>query len=169
MSTELDKMRRQIVDLYSKIDKMSQGGGEGGIPEAPEDGEQYGRQSNEWTLIDNTIGNVRPYKSFTANITQDGTDSPIVIDYILENQFNSEITTQRIVQGQHKITCTEWIVDNEKVRIYPEYVVNGAGNVGLTASTGFDSSTGSIQIFANQNGTPSDYFGFERIELRIYD
>jgi hypothetical protein len=49
------------------LDEISGGGG--GIPDAPNDGKQYGRQSKTWTEITHPIGGVAYY---SVNVTSSG-------------------------------------------------------------------------------------------------
>lgn len=50
-ASEAEQIEAQLADHEERIDALEQGGGGGGIPDAPADGKQYARQDHEWTEI----------------------------------------------------------------------------------------------------------------------
>lgn len=47
----IKKLSQCVCDHEVRIEELEQGGGGGGIPEAPEDGNIYGRQDGEWVEV----------------------------------------------------------------------------------------------------------------------
>jgi len=51
MGNIIEKLGRQITDLYSRIRKLELSGGGSGIPDAPSDGQMYVRQGGQWVVL----------------------------------------------------------------------------------------------------------------------
>ena len=91
----------------------SEGGTGGGIPEAPIDGKQYGRQDATWTEVTGG-GDTQPSKLYTATLSAD-TPLPNAVqtkvDYTGENWSNGVFTATE--KGVHDITVGfQWSLVN---------------------------------------------------------
>ena len=91
--TRLNKIEKRIVDLYNKLKNLPSGGG--------------GVQTISGDFVDNTdplnpiIGDSRPYKVYTALLTQSGTNAPVAT--VLENNTGLDITYQYLLVGKYAI------------------------------------------------------------------
>lgn len=56
---------------------------------------------------------IRPYKVYTALLTQSGTSAPVAT--VLENQLDVDLTWQRANAGDYELVASEAIFDNTKV------------------------------------------------------
>ena len=84
-------------DIRVVIQKPLNGGSGGGIPEAPNDGEQYGRQNETWTPISQTGGGV-------DSVTGDGvggTATNIVMSFPDTGEV-SEVANKKYVTDAEK-------------------------------------------------------------------
>ena len=83
--TRINKAEKRIVDLYNKIKNLPSGGG--------------GVQTISGDFVDNTdplnpiLNDPRPYKVYTALLTQSGTNAPVAT--VLENTLGEEVTYSR--------------------------------------------------------------------------
>lgn len=55
--TVAEQLQAEVNNHEQRIDALEQGGGGGGIPDAPADGKQYARQDHEWTEVSGGGGN----------------------------------------------------------------------------------------------------------------
>lgn len=77
------------------------------IDDAPRDGQIYGRKDENCEVV----GGVS-YKSYTALISQEGTDDPTAIE--LQNDFDGTITYKYENVGVYKITSSEGVFTKDK-------------------------------------------------------
>ena len=80
------------------------------ITDAPVDGKTYGRQDGNWTEI--TAGGALPYRSYTALLSQIGTDDPTAVE--LQNDFTATITYNYQDVGKYKISSDTEIFTKDK-------------------------------------------------------
>ena len=91
--TRINKAEKRIVDLYNKLKNLPSGGG--------------GVQTISGDFVDNTdplnpiLNDPRPYKVYTALLTQSGTGAPVA--KVLENNTGLNITYQYLLVGKYAI------------------------------------------------------------------
>lgn len=89
--TRINKAEKRIVDLYNKLKNLPSGGG--------------GVQTISGDFVDNTdplnpiLNDPRPYKVYTALLSQSGTDAPVAT--VLENTLGATITWSYVAVGQY--------------------------------------------------------------------
>ena len=102
--TRINKAEKRIVDLYNKLKNLPSGGG--------------GVQTISGDFVDNTdplnpiLNDPRPYKVYTALLTQSGTDAPVAT--VLENTLGVDIEWSRLSEGYYKATPSEPIFEENK-------------------------------------------------------
>ena len=90
--TRINKAEKRIVDLYNKLKNLPSGG----------------VQSVTGNLVDNTdplnpiLNDPRPYKVYTALLTQSGTNAPVAT--VLENTTGLNITYGYSLVGKYSIS-----------------------------------------------------------------
>ena len=86
-------LEQRVVDLYNKLKNLPSGGG--------------GVQTISGDFVDNTdplnpiLNDPRPYKVYTALLTQSGTSAPVAT--VLENNTGLNITYQYLLVGKYAI------------------------------------------------------------------
>ena len=92
--TRINKAEKRIVDLYNKLKNLPSGGG--------------GVQTISGDFVDNTdplnpiLNDPRPYKVYTALLSQSGTNAPVAT--VLENTTGLNITYQYLLVGKYAIS-----------------------------------------------------------------
>lgn len=92
--TRINKAEKRIVDLYNKLKNLPSGGG--------------GVQTISGDFVDNTdplnpiLNDPRPYKVYTALLTQSGTSAPVAT--VLENTTGLDITYEYLLVGKYTIS-----------------------------------------------------------------
>ena len=157
--TRINKAEKRIVDLYNKLKNLPSGGG--------------GVQTISGNFVDNTdplnpiLNDPRPYKVYTALLSQSGTDAPVAI--VLENTLGGEIVWSRDTIGQYEASSSITFTQNTIGYVYnvstdaidtaaPTGVVRlGAGNkILLTTADG-------------EGNKEDDLLFYSSIEIRVYN
>ena len=100
--TRINKAEKRIVDLYNKLKNLPSGGG--------------GVQTISGDYVDNTdplnpiLNDPRPYKVYTALLTQSGTDAPVAT--VLENTLGYDIVWSRLNAGGYIARATEFAIED---------------------------------------------------------
>ena len=100
--TRINKAEKRIVDLYNKLKNLPSGGG--------------GVQTISGDYVDNTdplnpiLNDSRPYKVYTALLTQTGKNAPVVT--VLENTLGYDIVWSRLDAGGYIATATEFAIED---------------------------------------------------------
>ena len=124
----------------------------------------------ELVLVDESLnqatggGGSRPYKVYTALLTQSGTDAPVAT--ILENTIPGfSITPSRSFTGLYQLNCTPSLDINKvyfdviNTQIFSGFIISKEITVG-----------GIIQISTKNGSTPTDgILSRTPIEIRVYN
>lgn len=154
--TRINKAEKRIVDLYNKLKNLPSGGG--------------GVQTISGDFVDNTdplnpiLNDPRPYKVYTALLTQLGTNAPVAI--VLENTLGGDIVWSRTVIGKYK-GVIEGGFDVNKTYYSCSNNVHyiEAGEIGMDIDF-----NGDIYISYKSDDVFSDNDLFNRpIEIRVYN
>ena len=95
-------LEQRVVDLYNKLKNLPSGGG--------------GVQTISGDSVDNTdplnpiLNDPRPYKVYTALLSQSGTDAPVAT--VLENTLGYDIVWSRLNAGGYTATATEFAIED---------------------------------------------------------
>jgi hypothetical protein len=111
------------------------------------------------------IVDVRPYKIYSAIITQIGTDAPTAT--VLENSFDDVFTISYVSQGIYNITNSE-ITENCFTTINNIYYDFSAG-VNPIKTASLQPLNGSAQIVTMSDGVLSNNVLYASIEIRLYN
>ena len=106
----------------------------------------------------------RPYKVYTAFLTQSGTSAPTAT--VLENTLGATLSYSYVSEGLYGISASASVFDIDKTVIFTSIGVGGAGfgwNMAATAS----GATGSIFV-SNTSGGGDGRMGKASIEIRVY-
>lgn len=110
----------------------------------------------------------RPYKVYTALLTQSGTDAPVAT--VLENTLGGTVVWSYDDAGQYRATLTSAFTENKTWFDFTNQM-NGAGNDiriawdsinEITIMSALDGSAGGIGAFANDVITSASF------EIRVY-
>ena len=154
----INKAEKRIVDLYNKLKNLPSGGGGGGV------------QTISGDFVDNTdplnpiLNDPRPYKVYTALLSQSGTGAPVAT--ILENTIPGfSITPSRSFTGLYQLKCTPSLDIN---KVYFD-VINTQLFSGFIISKEI-TVEGIIQISTKNGSTPTDgILSRTPIEIRVYN
>ena len=167
--TRLNKIEKRIVDLYNKLKNLPSGGG--------------GVQTISGDFVDNTdplnpiLNDPRPYKVYTALLTQSGTNAPVAT--VLENTTGLNITYGYSLVGKYSISLNSPI-PKQKVTIEVSNfrygttlgetgiifleMVDDVANIGIyQLQTKFRTNAAATIIFTN-NALLNN-----KIEIRVYN
>ena len=136
--TRINKAEKRIVDLYNKLKNLPSG-------ETP-------------TPVDS-----RPYKVYTALLTQSETDAPVAT--VLENTLGGEVVWSRIEVGAYIATLNGVFTLNKTIGFFT-YSLSQGDEIFMTVQT-IDVNTLELK---NRTSTVSvqDMFSGQ-IEIRVYN
>lgn len=154
--TRINKAEKRIVDLYNKLKNLPSGGG--------------GVQTISGDFVDNTdplnpiLNDPRPYKVYTALLTQSGTNAPVAT--VLENTIPGfSITPNRSFTGLYQLKPTSALDINKvyfdviNTQLFSGFIISKEITVG-----------GILQISTKNGSTPTDGLLFKTpIEIRVYN
>ena len=161
--TRINKAEKRIVDLYNKLKNLPSGGG--------------GVQTISGDFVDNTdplnpiLNDPRPYKVYTALLTQSGTKDPVAT--VLENTLGN-ISFDRYDQGYYGI-----ISDNLFTPKKTFIVVGGIEKDISNTTIGYvrvqkEEDTNTIYLQTSLTNIPGyrgqdDWLKDTPIEIRVYN
>jgi hypothetical protein len=138
------------------------------IVDAPKDGKQYGRQDGDWTEIEDSDGEVsdsRPYKSYTALLTQIGSENPTAA--VLENTLGFDVIWTRTGAGVYQ--TQNLVAATNKVFYYLKNSVTESRETSISYSLS-KITVQTFSISASHIVTSSDdKLSNTPIEIRIYE
>lgn len=170
--TRINKAEKRIVDLYNKLKNLPSGGG--------------GVQTISGDFVDNTdplnpiLNDPRPYKVYTALLTQTGTNTPVAT--VLENTLGYDIVWNRLNAGGYTATATEFAIEdvnkfycNIGNRLLPEastdivsYIVE-ASSLPVGSPSSFEIYTKTIMNSTGVVTRGDNVLKFTPIEIRVYN
>ena len=152
--TRINKAEKRIVDLYNKLKNLPSGGG--------------GVQTISGDFVDNTdplnpiLNDPRPYKVYTALLTQSGTDAPVAT--VLENTLGGDIVWSRNSVGIYTATLLGAFIDN-KTTIQ---IIANRGKGHTTTSGVNDVDSVFLHMVNAVNLLADDILENTPIEIRVY-
>ena len=163
--TRINKAEKRIVDLYNKLKNLPSGG--------------EGVQTISGDFVDNTdplnpiLNDPRPYKVYTALLTQSGTNAPVAT--VLENTFNVDFSFEYINIGLYTLSSPTNVFIANKTCFFVDVVRDlGAFSTSevlvsydLIIPNSIDIATinTSSGVYANANGVLNN----TTIEIRVYN
>lgn len=104
----------------------------------------------------------RPYKVYTAKLTQSGTDAPEVV--VSENTFDDTITWEYLSTGKYTGTFSNTVFDFDKINLLISSVAFGKTEIAINSpSVVLVSSLDDTPVFAD------DILVETFIEIRLYN
>ena len=148
-------------DLINKLKDILKG-----LNDKPSGG---GIESISGDYVDNSdplnpiLGDPRPYKVYTALLTQTGTNAPVAT--VLENTLGVDINWTRLSVGSYSGVSTKPIFNLEKTH----HIIN-SNNQGLEfEATGELNNIDDWRIYASDGGIGKDsLLNYLPIEIRVY-
>lgn len=106
----------------------------------------------------------RPYKVYTALITQSGTDAPIA--NVLENTLGTTVTWTRVGAGYYKATISTGLFMTAKLAVF----ISPVSQSPMNTMTWQQSTNNDINFFLEKlDGTFIDGLNFNPVEIRVYN
>ena len=146
--TRINKAEKRIVDLYNKLKNLPSGGG--------------GVQTISGDFVDNTdplnpiLNDPRPYKVYTALLSQEGTDAPVAT--VLENTLGVIPTFVYLEVGNYKIALNGGFTEEKTWQV----IQSDTPTAKIIYSDGSDNLR--IDVVAGDNN-----LYFQPIEIRVYN
>lgn len=113
----------------------------------------------------------RPYKVYTALLTQTGTSAPVAT--VLENTIGDTISFAYVGVGSYKVTSTSLFTANKTTVFIGNMLNDGSVSSGVIQVNGFSVTTSEIEFATIDNdGTPANSNEIllkTLIEIRVYD
>ena len=156
--TRINKAEKRIVDLYNKLKNLPSGG--------------EGVQTISGDFVDNTdplnpiLNDPRPYKVYTALLTQSGTDAPVAT--VLQNTLGGEVVWNYEGVGNYSAISTNLFTEN-KTSVLHKSIIGDDPNYLLQS---YSILTSSITFSTLEIGTglqDSILLQPELIEIRVYN
>ena len=158
--TRINKAEKRIVDLYNKLKNLPSGGG--------------GVQTISGDYVDNTdplnpiLNDPRPYKVYTALLTQSGTDAPVAT--VLENTLGGDIVWSYYTEGVCNGELLGAFTINKTDISFGAYKSAGQAGDKINIYDDEGESEDSIKIIQQTyDSYPIDGFSNIRIEIRVYN
>ena len=158
--TRINKAEKRIVDLYNKLKNLPSGGG--------------GVQTISGDFVDNTdplnpiLNDPRPYKVYTALLTQSGTNAPIAT--VLENTLGGDIVWSYYTEGVYNGELLGAFTINKTDISFGAYKSSGQTGDKINIYDDEGESEDSIKIIQQTYDNNSvDGFSNIRIEIRVYN
>ena len=108
--------------------------------------------------------NSRPYKVYTALLTQSGTNAPTAT--VLENTLGGTVVWSRVDTGMYLATLTGAFTGNKTVSFFQ----TGSSSAGSTYTyNSYKDSDNSVRLYALSNGSYLDQIIAGQIEIRVYN
>ena len=140
--TRMNKAEKRIVDLYNKLKNLPSGGGGTPTPVDP-----------------------RPYKVYTALLTQSGTDAPVAT--VLENTLGGEVVWGRGAIGIYTAISDVDLISGKTSFIYNQLGAYGVSVTGITLNSFTLYTTGQSDGQSVEDIPIS--IGELMIEIRVYN
>ena len=154
--TRINKAEKRIVDLYNKLKNLPSGSG--------------GVQTISGDYVDNTdplnpvLNDPRPYKVYTALLTQSGTSAPVAT--VLENTLGGEVVWSRTNTGSYQGLLAGVFTEN-KTYVFGTFDRIQDASISLNA---VDVDTVTALVYQTSTDEPQDDWVFQiPIEIRVYN
>ena len=115
--------------------------------------------------MSSTAPDSRPYKVYTALLTQSGTNAPVAT--VLENTLGGTVVWSRLGEGEYFGTLIGAFNENKTVSFFQSRTVLGVGYINTYHSNML--SNDSIMLNAKSNGYYLDGILIGQIEIRVYN
>ena len=121
----------------------------------------------QWYTMQDVTDSIRPYKVYTALLTQSGTNAPVAT--VLENTLG-EVTYSYTAVGKYSITSNGLFLTNKTVVFFGD-IVNNANGLSLVATIqGEDVNPNRLPFYTNIDGANTNFALLKTpIEIRVYN
>jgi hypothetical protein len=109
------------------------------------------------------VNAVRPYKVYTALLSQSGTNAPVAT--VLENTLGGTVVWSRDTSGQYKATLNGVFTLNKTSVLISSGVPNGA----IVSAFGFDVNSVSAKVRQDSGALVDDSLAKTSIEIKVYN
>ena len=157
--TRINKAEKRIVDLYNKLKNLPSGGG--------------GVQTISGDFVDNTdplnpiLNDPRPYKVYTALLSQSGTDAPVAT--VLENTLG-DIEYNRNNIGNYSIVSNGLFIVGKTTIEFGVLNLTDAVSGQIILSDELTPNENEFQIYTRTTAFENqDGFTNVKIEIRVYN